>query len=80
MNFKSEISFGTRIRKSPFFESTMKWGCKGFTIYNKMYMPTYYKSFVDDYWSLVNDVTLWMQQGRDKLKLKEKMQKNLSNI
>ena len=53
MNFKPEISFGTRIRKSPFFESTMKWGCKGFTVYNKMYMPTYYKTFVDDYWSLV---------------------------
>ena len=48
MNFKPEISFGTRIRKSPFFESTMKWGCKGFTVYNKMYMPTYYKSFVDE--------------------------------
>lgn len=59
MNFKPEISFGTRIRKSPFFESTMQWGCKGFTIYNKMYMPTFYKSYEEDYWSLVNDVTLW---------------------
>ena len=55
MNFKPEITFGTRIRKSPFFESTMKWGCKGFTVYNKMYMPTYYKTFVDDYWSLVSN-------------------------
>ena len=59
MQSNPEISFGTRIRKSPFFESTMEWGCKGFTVYNKMYMPTYYKSFVDDYWSLVNNVTLW---------------------
>ena len=70
MNFKPEISFVTRIRKSPFFESTMKWGCKGFTIYNKMYMPTYYKSFVDDYWSLVKDVTLWDVAGERQVEIK----------
>ena len=69
MNFNPEISFGTRIRKSPFFESTMKWGCKGFTIYNKMYMPTYYKSYVDDYWSLVNDVTLWDVAGERQVEI-----------
>jgi len=67
-----EISFSTRIRKSPFFESTMKWGCKGFTVYNKMYMPTYYKSFVDDYWSLVNDVTLWDVAGERQVEVKGK--------
>ena len=70
MNFTPEISFGTRIRKSPFFESTMKWGCKGFTVYNKMYMPTYYKSFVDDYWSLVKDVTLWDVAGERQVEIK----------
>ena len=57
------ITFGTRIRKSPFFESTIKWGCSGFTVYNRMYMPTFYKSFVEDYWSLVNNVTLWDVAG-----------------
>ncbi len=67
-----EISFSTRIRKSPFFESTMKWGCKGFTVYNKMYMPTYYKSFVDDYWSLVNDVTLWDVASERQVEVKGK--------
>tara|TARA_Y100000590_G_scaffold344168_1_gene393501 strand:+ start:1894 stop:3015 length:1122 start_codon:yes stop_codon:yes gene_type:complete len=69
MAFNPEISFGTRIRKSPFFESTMRWGCKGFTIYNKMYMPTFYKSFVDDYWSLVNDVTLWDVAGERQVEI-----------
>ncbi len=59
MNSNPEITFGTRIRKSPFFDSTIKWGVKGFTVYNKMYMPTFYKSYVEDYWSLVKDVTLW---------------------
>ena len=28
-------------------------------MYNKMFMPTYYKSYMDDYLSLANDVTLW---------------------
>ena len=70
MNFQPAITFGTRIRKSPFFESTMKWGCKGFTVYNRMYMPTYYKSFVDDYWSLVKDVTLWDVAGERQVEIK----------
>ena len=69
MNFKPEISFGTRIRKSPFFDSTMKWGCKGFTVYNKMYMPTFYRSYVDDYWSLVKDVTLWDVSGERQVEI-----------
>ena len=38
------ISFGSRIRKSPFYNSTRKYGAKGFTIYNHMYMPTVYTS------------------------------------
>ena len=30
------ISFGSRIRKSPFYNSTRKYGAKAFTIYNHM--------------------------------------------
>ena len=36
---KPYLGFGTRIRKSPFFESTLKWGCKEYTTYNHMYFP-----------------------------------------
>ena len=64
------ISFGTRIRKSPFFDSTIKWGAKGFTVYNRMYMPTFYKSYVDDYWFLANDVTLWDVGGERQVEIK----------
>jgi glycine cleavage system aminomethyltransferase T len=53
------ISFGPRVHKSPFFEATLRYGAKAFTIYNHTYMPTCYSSPVDEYWSLVNDVTLW---------------------
>ena len=53
------ISFGPRVHKSPFFDATLRYGAKSFTIYNHTYMPTSYSSPVDEYWSLVNDVTLW---------------------
>jgi len=56
---KPYLGFGTRIRKSPFFESTLKWGCKEYTTYNHMYFPVYYNTPEKDFWSLVNDVTLW---------------------
>jgi aminomethyltransferase len=51
------IGIGTRVRKSPYFDSTIKYGVKGFTIYNKMYLPTGFSSPTEEYLSLVNDVT-----------------------
>ena len=51
------IGIGTRVRKSPYFDSTIKYGVKGFTIYNKMYLPTGFSSPVEEYLSLINDVT-----------------------
>jgi len=53
------ISIGPRVRKSPFFDATMRYGAAAFTIYNHMYMPTHYGNPVDEYWHLVRDVTLW---------------------
>jgi glycine cleavage system aminomethyltransferase T len=53
------ISIGPRVRKSPFFDATVRYGADTFTVYNHTYMPTSYGDNVRDYWSLVNDVTLW---------------------
>lgn len=53
------ISIGPRVRKSPYFDATLRWGAKAFTIYNHVYMPTSYGDPVAEYWSLVRDVTLW---------------------
>jgi hypothetical protein len=53
------ITIGPRIRKSPYFEATLRWGARAFTIYNHLYMPTHYGDPVAEYWSLVTDVTLW---------------------
>lgn len=54
----STIYFGPWYRKSPFFEATLRWGCKAYDIYNHMYLPAYYDDAVTEYWALVNDVTL----------------------
>jgi aminomethyltransferase len=54
-----QISFGPRVRKSPFFEATLRHGARAFTIYNHTYLPASYGDNIADYWSLVNDVTLW---------------------
>lgn len=53
------ILFGPRVRKSPYFEATLRYGAKAFTVYNHTYMPTSYTSPVEEYWSLVRGVTLW---------------------
>jgi aminomethyltransferase len=53
------LSIGPRVRKSPFFDATMRYGARAFTVYNHTYMPTMYTDPVTEYWSLVNDVTLW---------------------
>ena len=53
------ISINPRVRKSPYFDATIRYGARAFTVYNHMYMPTSYGDTVDEYWHLVTDVTLW---------------------
>lgn len=50
---------GTRVRKSPYFEATERYGCRSYDIYNHMYIPGYFADPVEEYWHLVNHVTLW---------------------
>ena len=53
------IIYTPRIRKSPFFEETIKDGASNFTTYNHMTMPVSYTNPEHEYNSLINDVTLW---------------------
>lgn len=53
------LTFSTRTRLSPFFEATGAAGVQGFTIYNKMLLPTVYKSAEEDYWPIINAVSMW---------------------
>src|SRR5438309_804900 len=53
------IQRGARLRRSPFFESTLKAGCKSYTVYNHTFLPSYYDDPVTEYWHLLKHVALW---------------------
>lgn len=55
----SRVVFSPRVRKSPYFNSTMKYGAQAFSVYNHMYMPVSYEGPVEDYKKLLNGVQLW---------------------
>ena len=50
---------GPWYRTSPFHAATRRAGCSAYDIYQHMYHPNTYGDPVEEYWSLVNDVTLW---------------------
>jgi glycine cleavage system aminomethyltransferase T len=58
-----QIGFGNRIRRSPYFEATLRWGAKSFNTYNHVFMPLIYEGFEEDFWHLVTGVTLWDVAG-----------------
>jgi len=54
-----KLTLSDRLRKSPYYEATIRSGAKSFTIYNHMLLPVAYEGTDDDYWNLINNVTLW---------------------
>ena len=55
----SKVIFSPRIRKSPYFNSTIKYGATAFSVYNHMYMPVTYDGTLEDYKKLLDGVQLW---------------------
>jgi len=58
MNNKNDFGFGTQIRKSPFFDATVKWGAKDFSVYNHMYIPRDFGDPEQNFWNLINEAIL----------------------
>ncbi len=52
------FGFGTQIRKSPYFDSTVKWGATGFSVYNHMYIPRDFGNPEQNFWNLVEKAIL----------------------
>jgi aminomethyltransferase len=52
------FGFGTQIRKSPYFDSTVKWGATGFSVYNHMYIPRDFGSPEQNFWNLIEKAIL----------------------
>ncbi len=83
------FGFGTQIRKSPYFDSTVKWGATGFSVYNHMYIPRDFGSPEQNFWNLIKksilcDVAVERQveiTGPDAFKFIQLLTpRNLSNV
>ena len=53
-----KFSFGTQVRKSPFSDAALRWGARGFSVYNHMYIPRDFGDPVQNFWNLVNKAIL----------------------
>jgi len=53
------VQQGARLRRSPYFEATQKYGCRAYTVYNHTFLPSYYDDPVNEYWHLLNHVAVW---------------------
>ncbi len=58
MTSADDFGFGTQIRKSPYFDATVRWGATGFSVYNHMYIPRDFGDPEQNFWNLVNDAIL----------------------
>lgn len=48
-----------RIKRTPYFYSSRKHGVSAYTVYNHHYHPRHYGDPIEEYWHLINGVTLW---------------------
>jgi glycine cleavage system aminomethyltransferase T len=55
----SVVQQGARLRRSPFYEATQRYGPRGFTVYNHMLFPIRFDDLEAEYWHLLHHVTLW---------------------
>lgn len=53
------VQRGARLRRSPYFEATRRSGCRAYTVYNHMFLPTCYDDLESEYWKLLKDVSVW---------------------
>ncbi len=56
---KFEISKNRRVKITPYTSRLESYGVGGYTVYNHMLLPTYFKSLEDEYFHLKKDVQLW---------------------
>lgn len=53
-----KFSFGAQVRKSPYTHAAQRWGARGFSVYNHMYIPRDFGDPVQNYWNLINAAIL----------------------
>ncbi|HEX9633196.1 MAG TPA: glycine cleavage T C-terminal barrel domain-containing protein [Gemmatimonadales bacterium] len=55
----SLVQRGARLRRTPFFAATQRYGARAYTVYNHMLFPICFDDLEAEYWHLINHVTLW---------------------
>src|SRR5438105_3694683 len=53
------VQRGARLRRSPYFAATQRHGARGYTVYNHTLFPVNFDDFEEEYWHLLEKVTLW---------------------
>jgi len=53
------VQRGARLRRTPYFAATQRYGAKGYTVYNHMFFPIQYDDFEKEYQALLDAVTVW---------------------
>ncbi len=53
------VQRGARLKRSPYFEATQRYGCWGYTVYNHMFLPIGYDDLEREYERLLSAVTVW---------------------
>jgi aminomethyltransferase len=59
VNENPGILLYSRIRKSPYFYASRRHGVELYSVYNHTYHPRHYGDPIEEYWQLLNGVTLW---------------------
>jgi glycine cleavage system aminomethyltransferase T len=55
-----------RIKRSPYFYASRRHGVQLYSVYNHHYHPRHYGDPVEEYWHLLNGVTLWDVGGAER--------------
>ena len=65
-----EIVSAGRLRKSPFYASTIREGAESLLTYNRMLIPRGYGDREAEYWRLINGVSMWDVAAQRQVQLK----------
>src|ERR687895_2153115 len=66
VNLDPGILLYTRIFKSPYFYGSRRHWVQKYSVYNHHYHPRYYRDPVEEYWQLLEGVTLWDVGGAER--------------
>ena len=67
----ASISFQPRIRRGAFFEACWDHGCRNFSVYNRTYISSTFSNPTQEYWQVINHVSLWPVMGERQIEISE---------